>query len=241
MTDRPARPILPPALTTRPARIAHRGLSARLPENSLAAFRLAAALGVRAVELDVRCCRDATVVCHDADLARTHGIDTALSALSRAELDALFRSERERVPSLPEVFDALPPNVAVNVEIKDPDALPDVLALTPAQQARAWVSSFDHDVLARLRAASPTLPCAPLLARPLGDAAVLETLVDRLIPSAIHCSVRALDAVIVRVARAQALPVFCYTVNDAGAYRAVIEAGADGVFSDDPTVLTDAR
>ncbi|MBM3696502.1 MAG: glycerophosphoryl diester phosphodiesterase, partial [Actinobacteria bacterium] len=51
----------------RPWVIAHRGASAAFPENTLAAFRAAAALGADAVELDVRRTADGhPVVHHDA-------------------------------------------------------------------------------------------------------------------------------------------------------------------------------
>jgi glycerophosphoryl diester phosphodiesterase len=51
---------------------AHRGASGYAPENTLAAFGLAAELGAQAVELDVRRTLDgALVVLHDATLERT--------------------------------------------------------------------------------------------------------------------------------------------------------------------------
>src|SRR4030095_10429492 len=67
----------------------HRGVRGEAPENTMAAFDLAAASGADGVELDVRLCRSGElVVCHDANLARlTRGRDTRRVAdLDRAEL-----------------------------------------------------------------------------------------------------------------------------------------------------------
>ena len=57
----PARraPAVPPAsLPHRPLCVAHRGASARAPENTLAAFREAIRLGADAIELDVQLSAD---------------------------------------------------------------------------------------------------------------------------------------------------------------------------------------
>ena len=52
--------------------IAHRGFSARAPENTMAAFRKAMELGSDAIEFDVRFSRDGhLVVFHDDTLERT--------------------------------------------------------------------------------------------------------------------------------------------------------------------------
>ena len=55
-----------------PLIIAHRGLSARAPENTVAAIRMAIAAGADGVEFDVRLSRDGIpVVFHDETLFRT--------------------------------------------------------------------------------------------------------------------------------------------------------------------------
>ncbi len=61
----PQQPLVPPRL------IAHRGLSARAPENTLAAVRAAHEAGCRWVELDVQLLGDGTpVIWHDRDINR---------------------------------------------------------------------------------------------------------------------------------------------------------------------------
>lgn len=68
--------------------IAHRGFSARHPENSLAAFEAAIAAGADAVETDVRLSRDGLPVCsHDPDLKRVYGRSERVDALAADELE----------------------------------------------------------------------------------------------------------------------------------------------------------
>ena len=93
--------------------LAHRGSSARAPENTLAAFRLAVEEGADGVELDVmRCGSGELVVCHDERLGRLAGLDwevgrTPWWKLQRADVGHHF-GQRARIPLLKEVFEALP-------------------------------------------------------------------------------------------------------------------------------------
>jgi glycerophosphoryl diester phosphodiesterase len=69
---------------------AHRGGARIGPENTLAAFERAHALGVDGFELDVRLSRDGEVmVIHDADVDRTTNGSGKVSALTSAELRRL--------------------------------------------------------------------------------------------------------------------------------------------------------
>src|SRR5512134_2899743 len=87
-----------------PLIIAHRGSSTHAPENTLAAFVLAADQGADAIELDVTLTRDGqVVVIHDDTLERTtngHGrIDQLLYAQvaqvdAGAKFDPKFAGER---------------------------------------------------------------------------------------------------------------------------------------------------
>ncbi|KAI5860151.1 PLC-like phosphodiesterase [Durotheca rogersii] len=73
-----------------PLAIAHRGFSAAAPENTLLAFRLAAAAGAAALETDVRLSRDGVVVLsHDATLRRCFGVDGRVRDRDWAELAEL--------------------------------------------------------------------------------------------------------------------------------------------------------
>ena len=83
---------------------AHRGLHTqdkRVPENSLAAFALAAEAGY-GMELDVQLSRDGQVVVfHDDDLRRVCGRDARVDELDLAELQTLSLCGTEDPPVFP--------------------------------------------------------------------------------------------------------------------------------------------
>jgi glycerophosphoryl diester phosphodiesterase len=73
--------------SARPLVFAHRGGSGLAPENTIAAFDTALALGADGLELDVRLSKDGVVVVHhDASLGRTTDVRGDVSALTAAEL-----------------------------------------------------------------------------------------------------------------------------------------------------------
>lgn len=79
----------------RPLCIAHRGASAHAIENTLQAFRVAAALGADMWEIDVQLTADhQPVVSHDAALERIFGVAGEIAALTLDEI-------RHRAPDLP--------------------------------------------------------------------------------------------------------------------------------------------
>ena len=97
--------------------LAHRGYHADAPENSLAAFAAAVAIGVDGIETDVRLSRDGLpVIIHDRVTARKR----AVADLTRREIEA---DAGHAVPVLAEILDAFP-DVLWNIEIKNPEAWP---------------------------------------------------------------------------------------------------------------------
>ena len=168
----------------RPLVVGHRGVPLLHQENTLAGFRRAAALGVPAVELDVRLTADRRAVCvHDAHLERltgaaVHLADLTWDQVSRLELRrelpmgvradgslAIARYDRpERIPLLAEILAELAGEVAINVELKITGPRwweTDVGAVVADELARAGavhrviVTSFDPR---KLRAAARVRP-----------------------------------------------------------------------------------
>lgn len=123
---------------------AHRGGAATHPENTLAAFRHAAELGVHQIEFDVRRTADGEiVVIHDATVDRTAD---GLGKVSRTKLAGLreldfgrWKSERfrgERIATLAETLDALPRDVWINLQIKKGEPVADEVARLVADRER---------------------------------------------------------------------------------------------------------
>ena len=95
-----------------PLIIGHRGASAVAPENTMAAFREAIAVGADGIEFDVRLTRDGVpVVIHDGTLRRTGGLAQRVADLTSAEIAKVDVGSwfapsfaNETVPSLAELF-----------------------------------------------------------------------------------------------------------------------------------------
>ena len=116
-----ARPGKKTMAELRQYRYAHRGYhdKPQIPENSMAAFRRAAARGWGA-ELDVHLLKDGTLaVMHDSSLARTAGADVEIEDLTREEL-AQYRLEgtQEPVPLLDEVLALFEDKTPLIIELK---------------------------------------------------------------------------------------------------------------------------
>ena len=98
---------------------AHRGGPRHGPENTLAAFRSAVALGVHQVEFDVRRTADGEiVVIHDASVDRTTNGRGKVCERRFEELRCLDAGRGERIPTLSETLGVLPNDVWINIQIK---------------------------------------------------------------------------------------------------------------------------
>lgn len=87
--------------------IAHRGgMDSGFTENTLPAFRAAAAAGAHAAELDVRATQDGVfVVLHDARVDRTTLGRGWVASLSAEQLGRLATPDGQRIPELADVLD----------------------------------------------------------------------------------------------------------------------------------------
>ncbi len=150
--------------------IAHRGASARAPENTLPAFELALEDGADALELDVRLTSDGVpVVIHDPTLDRTTDArgpvaDLPLERLREVDAGARFSPDRGRsfpwrgqgvrIPTLEEVLNTFPTTPCI-IELKVPSAAAAVQRLLQERRAvdRCVLMSFDPRALEPFRAA----------------------------------------------------------------------------------------
>ena len=102
--------------------VAHRGYSARFPENSLLAFERAIACGADLVETDVRMTRDGVLVCwHDPDLRRVAGAEETIANSSADALSAMALPGGARVCRLAEVLMLVRGRVPLMLDVKIDD------------------------------------------------------------------------------------------------------------------------
>jgi len=238
---------------SQPLVIAHRGSSAYAPENTLAAFQLAAEQEADAIELDVDLTRDGhVIVMHDATIDRTtdgHGrvTDLTLEEIRQADAGAWRSAEfkGERVPLLEEVFEAVGQRLLINGEIKDMSLRgsgleAQVAALIAKHDLidRVIISSFNPFALRRAQRSAARLACGLLIA-PDQPFFLRDAWLAPLIPhlDARHPHYSQVNKAVVDQLHAQGLVVNTWTVNQAGAIHAVRQAGVDGIIGDDPVLI----
>jgi glycerophosphoryl diester phosphodiesterase len=225
----------------RPRVWAHRGASALLPENTMAAFDRARTDGADGIELDVRFDADGTVVVfHDDELDRLCGRAGRIEDLHRAEREAL-RVGGEPVPTLAEVLQTMR-DLEVNVEVKAPklfrmDALVAATAKVIAEARvadRVIVSSFDPLVLVQMHARLRDVSCAYLF----GDRQALPIRrgwIGALIGASVYHPQHTLcTEATVAAWHAAGIPVNTWTVDDPAELARLAAIGIDGVFANDP-------
>ncbi|MCI4663193.1 MAG: glycerophosphodiester phosphodiesterase family protein [Neomegalonema sp.] len=192
--------------------VAHRGAWRRAPENSVAALREAAALGVSIVETDVRRSLDGMLIIHhDDSLRRMTGLDRPPEALEAAELTALrlferaggaaCRPTRETLPSLAALLRAASEaGVYLDLDVKREELIEEVAAAAAAQGAAEIVDvklSLHSDEAVERAERIRRGTSVEVMAKVHFDDALDETLLrrlDRLRPFMVEATAADLDA-----------------------------------------------
>jgi glycerophosphoryl diester phosphodiesterase len=176
-----------------PIVIAHRGFAGAYPENTIAAAVGSSLSNADAVEIDVMPCADGTpVVIHDNGLAEREdgGLTDAEGLVWETDCETVTSAEvlesGETVPTFEALMDAVPPELGINIELKNPgsedlefatdldgDALEtrkdlwrpfvrDVLEIAAEYDNDALVISFYEAALAVTREIAPEVPIGVL-------------------------------------------------------------------------------
>lgn len=250
-----------------PIAFAHRGGAALWPENTLAAFEGAIALGYRYIETDVHVTKDGAIVCfHDDTLERTTNGRGPLAALTLDELsrlDAGYRFTRDgrtfpyrgrglRVPTLEEAL-ALHPDVRLNLEIKPRHAkmeraLWDEIDRLDAHD-RVLVAAAHDPCVHRFRALRPRspIPTSPGYRGVLRFWLGVRTGLCRFerypfhalqVPPR-HRGLTIVDRAFVDTAHEHGLHVHVWTIDDPCEMHRLLDLGVDGVMTDRPDILKD--
>jgi glycerophosphoryl diester phosphodiesterase len=194
----------------RPLIIAHRGFSARYPENTMAAIRAAIRLGVDMVEIDVQQTREGElVVFHDYRLSRIYGVRKRVRDAWRREL-----------PAAPTLGEVLRLNFPLLIEIKGAD--PERVAALVRGRKDVIVFSVHPGKVQRVTGVTRFGLYAHWIRFPKGVAGL--GLSRRLVTS----------PGVVRRVHARGLKLFVWTVNRPAEMRRLADWGVDGLITNHP-------
>ncbi len=231
--------------TRRPILVGHRGMKGSAPENTLAAFRAAAAAGINGVEFDVQRTKDGClIVFHDENLERLTRAKGQLQDLTWDEIKDLevgssFSADfdGERIPTLRQAFEYLrQTDLLLFIELKEPWRYKGIEAALVALireydlVPRVQVRSFYHDALYEVYRLAPEISLSGLwLDRLPEDDEVTFKTVNAFYPLLTPENIAHMHA------RGQ--QVTAWVVDDVETARALIAAGIDGITSDHPELL----
>lgn len=225
---------------------AHRGGGREQPENTMAAFAHAVALGYRYVETDVRATRDGVLVTfHDAVLeARTDGRGR-VADLTWAQVRRARVAGREPIARFEDLLGTWP-DLRVNVDTKSDDALEPLAEAIRRTGAidRICVGSFSDARLRRIRRL-----LGPRLCTSLGALGALRLrLVSLGLPGGgfvegaaqiapRYHGLRMVDRAMLAAARRRGLQVHVWTIDEAAEMERLLDLGVDGIMSGRPSLL----
>lgn len=233
-----------------PALIGHRGCAAEGPENTISAIESAVTV-VDAIEVDVRRCKTGElVVFHDETLDRLTDDDGRVNRTPcNVILDLEIGDTGESIPTLDEVFEVVPPDVALVLDLKESGLTDDVLALHADYDHELLLSSFSPSVLREVdssvstayivresivnRILRPAIPGLPSWVYAPEDLTGLIRRTVALGCDAIHPRYElCLQTDIVARAHAADLRVEPWTITTEREFEALRDVGVDAVISD---------
>lgn len=234
------------ALFQNPTVMAHRGLSADAPENTLYAFSDAILVGADFIELDVQQTRDGVlVVMHDSNLKRTTGVNKDIWDVDYADIQNLDAGSwfdpayaNARIPTLEETLQFVDKRAKLNIEIKPTKHGSDTLGqdvaelITRYQYTDAcYVTSFSYGSLKKVKEANPEIRTGYLMSVAYGQFYSLKY------ADAFSLNKVFVTSQVVNAAHQQGKQIFAWTVNGMSEVRSLCNLHVDSIITDDPVMV----
>lgn len=234
------------ALFQNPTVMAHRGLSADAPENTLYAFSDAISVGADFIELDVQQTRDGVlVVMHDSNLKRTTGVNKDIWDVDYADIQNLDAGSwfdpayaNARIPTLEETLQFVDKRAKLNIEIKPTKHGSDTLEqdvaelITQYQYTDAcYVTSFSYGSLKKIKEANPEIRTGYLMSVAYGQFYSLKY------ADAFSLNKVFVTSQVVNAAHQQGKQIFAWTVNGMSEVRSLCNLHVDSIITDDPVMV----
>ena len=213
-------------------KIGHRGAKGHSPENTLASFEKAIALGVDMIELDVWLSSDKIpMVIHDETIDRTTSKMGLVTDYNAKELQHLG------IPTLRDVFELVDNRCEINVEIKTfsaTQAVLNLIAKNTFNQSKILISSFDWNALQEVRFHDEDIRIGVLTETDLELAMAFAKFIKA---EAIHPYYHLLTAENVEKIKEKGFKVFPWTINEPEDITFVKSLEVDGIITDFPERL----
>ena len=227
--------------------MAHRGYSAKAPENTMPAFQKCIDNRFTAAELDVQMLADGTVVVlHDDNLKRTTGIDKNVWEVTYDEIKDLDNGSffdksfaGTTIPTLDEVIQLAnrgEDKLYLNIEIKrnghDDGIVEKVIEIIRNNNYmdHCDVTSQDYETLEDVRKVDPEILTAYTSAIGIGDIDTLEA-ADIISIQETFATYENID----RIHRA-GKKVFVWTVNEEPTMKKLVTLNVDAILTNDPAL-----
>lgn len=243
-----------------PLVVAHRGASSTQPENTLASFEAALALGAPVLELDVRLSADGIpVVLHDPDLSRTTDGSGWVHELAFEQIQAAnagTADRLERIPAFRTVLEAVSGRGGLAVEIKNIPGEPaydderEAIVEAALAEVRACafrgpvlIISFNPRSIAASKRLAPTLPTGFLSTRAVDPDTALDHVLDAghefVFPG--YRALLPVGPAFVERAHRAGVRVGTWTVDDRETFSRLLDWGVDAVATNDPAMGLEVR
>jgi glycerophosphoryl diester phosphodiesterase len=222
----------------------HRGAAGLAPENTIAA--IAAGLAAKAdwIEFDVRRTQDGHIVLvHDRTTRRVATKRVAINKSAMSELQALEMKRGASIPTLEEALEIIGKKAKVNIEIKSPDCVPQVVELVQKYIKDGYpashflISSFSPAVLRAAYQLDKKIPYSLLQIWPVR----FRWLRSVKLSAVGFYHISALTPFIIALAKRKGLYTYAYTVNSVEEAKGLKRLGLDGIVTNFPDKFDEIR
>jgi glycerophosphoryl diester phosphodiesterase len=222
----------------------HRGAAGLAPENTIAAIAEGLAAKADWIEFDVRRTQDGHIVLvHDRTTRRVAKKGVPIHKTAVKELQSLEMKRGEAIPTLEEAIEIIGKKAKVNIEIKSPDCVPQVVKLIQKYIKDGYpashflLSSFSPAVLRAAYQLDKKIPYSLLQIWPVR----FRWLSSVKLSAVGFYHISALTPFIVALAKRKGLYTYAYTVNSFEEAKQLKRLGLDGIVTNYPNKFDELR
>lgn len=219
-------------------KMGHRGAAALEPENTLLSVERAIAVGVDAVEVDIRTTRDnELVIIHDAAIDRTTNGKGLVRDLTLEELKRFDAGKGQRIPTLQELIDHNRGRVNLFLELKDEGIEQRMVEVVRKNglYEKACVISFWHSMVKKVKTLDAGIRTGVLIVGCPIDTYIAGSAGA----NALVMNYAFVNKEFVELARHDNFEVHIWNIDDPRLLDRYADMGVDGIASNNPQILVD--